>query len=628
MEKQFNLLIDTKRTGFNTVRGLKQGDNNSVLDITLVQNSIPFDLTDLTIRINYKRPDNKIFLQIVDVVNAAEGKIKVNILTKALETAGEVKSDLSVFDKDNRKITSATFSMFVDASIYGNDYIEPEDLDLIQQIYSEEEKRIRQENEREINEKTRQSNENIRIENENVRKDRELERIRNEELRQENEKTRESNELIRHKNEETRKTNETQRGNRENLREEQERVREYNEGQRQAQENVREQNEELRKQTQADMKNVIININEVKEYDNSKQYNKLNRVVYNGSCYECIEDTKGNVPTDRKYWICIAQKGKDGKDGDGAGDMLKENYDKNNNGVVDLAEKALSVEWVDVKNVPLNEIGKVKSVNGKDGEVVLNASDIKTSREKSIEQELTDTRTVLLNLTTNKLDEGIFNDFKEDTEQRLDAIYREDTKSIMLYVDGVNGLDSNSGLSKSHPLLTLEKAFANIPTVHPNVYIEIIGDIQIKNDITLYNKFGNGLNLKLYSNNGSSIKGTKKELYFDNIAWITISDLIMDNVIVSSRLSSYVDVTKVTFKKQSFAVCAYMGGHVNVSNCTFENVSSACIYACGGVIHSSDNVGTAKFGLIAREGGVISKQGTQPTGTTANEYTTNGGVIR
>ncbi|BDR82563.1 hypothetical protein [Clostridium tetani] len=262
----------------------------------------------------------------------------------------------------------------------------------------------------------------------------------------------------------------------------------------------------------------------------------------------------------------------------------------------DVAAK-LTAKTIELENKIDNIEVPVKSVNGKTGEIELKAGDIKTSCEKSI-------------------------------EQRLDTIYREDTKSIMLYVDGVNGLDSNSGLSKSHPLLTLEKAFANIPTVHPNVYIEIIGDIQIKNDITLYNKFGNGLNLKLYSNNGSSIKGTKKELYFDNIAWITISDLIMDNVIVSSRLSSYVDVTKVTFKKQSFAVCAYMGGHVNVSNCTFENVSSACIYACGGVIHSSDNVGTAKFGLIAREGGVISKQGTQPSGTTSNEYTTNGGVIR
>lgn len=162
MDKPFNLLIDTKRTGFNAVRGLKQGDNNSILNVTLVQNSVPFNLTGLTVRINYKRPDNKLFLQMVNIENATEGKIKINILTKVLENAGEVKADLSLFDKDNRKITSATFSMFVDSSVYRNDYIDKEDLDLIQSIWVEEDKRIKQENIREKNEESRVSNESIR----------------------------------------------------------------------------------------------------------------------------------------------------------------------------------------------------------------------------------------------------------------------------------------------------------------------------------------------------------------------------------------------------------------------------------------------------------------------------------
>ena len=54
--------------------------------------------------------------------------------------------------------------------------------------------------------------------------------------------------------------------------------------------------------------------------------------------------------------------------GSGMGDMLKEEYDKNNNGIVDKAEEALSVDWENIKNVP--ELGEVKSVNGKKGEVV------------------------------------------------------------------------------------------------------------------------------------------------------------------------------------------------------------------------------------------------------------------
>ncbi len=52
--------------------------------------------------------------------------------------------------------------MFVDGSIYRNDYLEPEDLDLIQSIWVEEDKRIKQENTRKLNEENRVSNESIR----------------------------------------------------------------------------------------------------------------------------------------------------------------------------------------------------------------------------------------------------------------------------------------------------------------------------------------------------------------------------------------------------------------------------------------------------------------------------------
>ncbi|RYU98487.1 hypothetical protein DP144_10720 [Clostridium tetani] len=71
-----------------------------------------------------------------------------------------------------------------------------------------------------------------------------------------------------------------------------------------------------------------------------------------------------------------------------------------------------------------NKIDNIKvpvtSVNSKTGEVELNTEDIKTSRKKTIEQELTDTRTVLLNLTNNKLNESTFNKFKQNTESQLE----------------------------------------------------------------------------------------------------------------------------------------------------------------------------------------------------------------
>ncbi|MCJ8173982.1 BppU family phage baseplate upper protein [Clostridium botulinum] len=328
MDKPFNLLIDTKRTGFNAVRGLKQGDNNSVLNITLVQNSVPFNLTGLTVRMNYKRPDSKIFLQMADITNVTEGKIKINILTKALESIGEVKADLSIFDKDNRKITSATFSMFVDSSVYRNDYLEPEDLDLIQSIWVEEDKRIKQENIREKNEESRVSNESIREKNEKDRTDKEHLRQVIEDQRQDNEAGRESNENKRVENEKTRLENESKRAENEENRiaEETKRV---------EAEEERKTNETTRQQGYEEIKNTIDDFSVCEEFDLTKEYKKYNRVVYNGSCCECLKDCTNIYPVNKEYWICIATKGKDGL---GSGNMHTDTYDKNQNGIVDKAE--------------------------------------------------------------------------------------------------------------------------------------------------------------------------------------------------------------------------------------------------------------------------------------------------
>ncbi|APQ71698.1 phage baseplate upper protein [Clostridium botulinum] len=329
MDKPFNLLIDTKRTGFNAVRGLKQGDNNSVLNVTLVQNSVPFNLTGLTVRINYKRPDNKLFLQMVDIENATEGKIKINILTKVLENVGEVKADLSLFDKDNRKITSATFSMFVDSSVYRNDYIDKEDLDLIQSIWVEEDKRIRAENERVKNEDNRKNVENARVESEENRKLEEIKRVDSENIRVENEAGREANENQRVENEKTRLENENQR-------KENEENRIAKESERVDAEEERKVNESARQQGYTEIKNTIDDFSVCEEFDLTKEYKKHNRVVYNGSCCECLKDCTNIYPVNKEYWICIATKGKDGL---GSGNMHTDDYDKNQNGIVDKAEE-------------------------------------------------------------------------------------------------------------------------------------------------------------------------------------------------------------------------------------------------------------------------------------------------
>ncbi|RXI57406.1 phage baseplate upper protein [Clostridium tetani] len=603
MEKKFDLLIDTKRTCFNAIRGLKEGDNNSVLNITLVQNSVPFDLTDLTVRINYKTPNNKLFLQMADVINPTEGEIKINVLTKVLNLAGEVKADLSVFDKDNRKITSVTFNMFVDASIYRNDYIEPEDLDLIQSVYTEEEKRIRQE-------KAREKNEDIRKEKEIARETEENKRVKTEKIRQENENKRVESENIRADTESIRKSNETNRDEAEKIRQvnektrlENEKSREKNETKRIESENKRETQEVARQQGYTNMKNNIDNFSVCEEYNPKKEYKKFNRVTFGGSSYECLKDCAGIEPSNAGYWICIAEKG---KDGDGAGDMLKEVYDKNNNGIVDLAEKANSVEWENVKNKPdLN--GKVTSINGKTGEVELKATDIKFSEGYTLQH------------------------FNYITNRRLDNIFCLDRRHY--YIDSVNGNDNNDGTSKETAFKTLSRASSEMPMLsYLGGEIDIINDLPIKNNVFFSNCLSGSNNLKIFSSNGSKLigDGGTRYIYIDNTPWMEIQDLTLDNIAISPRHNTYIELKRINFLNSNSPVYLDYGATAYVTGCKFGVHTDVCLTADTlSRIHSYENSGEGKtYGLRALRGSLISKDKGQPTGADSNEFTASGGVIR
>lgn len=51
-------------------------------------------------------------------------------------------------------------------------------------------------------------------------------------------------------------------------------------------------------------------------YDNDTEYIINNRVTYEGSTYQCIQDCVGVLPTDSGYWILLASKGDKGNTGE------------------------------------------------------------------------------------------------------------------------------------------------------------------------------------------------------------------------------------------------------------------------------------------------------------------------
>lgn len=50
-------------------------------------------------------------------------------------------------------------------------------------------------------------------------------------------------------------------------------------------------------------------------YNNTREYKKLDVVIYQGSSYVAKSDSIGQLPTNTTYWNCIAEKGDTGTDG-------------------------------------------------------------------------------------------------------------------------------------------------------------------------------------------------------------------------------------------------------------------------------------------------------------------------
>ncbi|KOC32554.1 BppU family phage baseplate upper protein [Clostridium botulinum] len=344
MEKVFNLNIDTKDKKIMNVTGIKQFDNNSVLYINITQNSVSFDLTDCTIRLNFLKEDEEVLLYMADIIDAKKGKIKIKLSTQVLKDPGSIKCDLSIFDKNIMKITSLDFTMQVEKSIYSNEYyLQRADFDIVQSMHIEEEKRLKNERDRIAAEDKRATAETTRVNQENTREDNEKKRIEAEKKRATAENTRADNELGRITAECGRSTEEKKR--------------EAAEATRINQENNRIAAEKTRQAEYIKNKNLVDNFSVCQVYDPKVNYKKFNRVVFNGSTYECLKDCKEIDPNNKDNWICIAEKGN--------GNMSTSTYDKNNNGKVDVAEVAESVEWNNVKNKP----GIVNSINGQTGTI-------------------------------------------------------------------------------------------------------------------------------------------------------------------------------------------------------------------------------------------------------------------
>ncbi|WP_053069854.1 BppU family phage baseplate upper protein [Clostridium novyi] len=466
MEKVFNLNIDTKDKKIIDIKGLKQFDNSSVLYINITQNSVSFDLTDCMARLNFLKEDGEILLYMADIIDAKNGKVKIKLSTQVLKNPGIVKVDLSIFDKNIMKITSLDFTMQIEKSIYSNEYyLQRADFDIVQSMHIEEEGRIKNEKTRIEAESNRITDEKKRSDAEELRNEKETERISNEEKRVQAENKRNEDEHTRSEAENKRKECESNRIDQEKIRIENEKTRVEAEDQRKIADNTMAENELARityeQQRQANEKarteketkritdEKLRTEAEEKRVQNEKlrvekeaeRINSENTRVTAEQKRETNETNRVEAEKTRvKEWDKIKNTFKD----NAPGDMKSIVYDKNGNGKVDIAELAESVEWENIKNKPnFDEIGKVKSVNSKTGEVVLKAEDIIAKDGTTLE----------------KFKEEVTTQYEESMKQFEDIRDKNKPQNIAIHINVETGNDDNSGLKEIEAIKTIKRLY-------------------------------------------------------------------------------------------------------------------------------------------------------------------------
>lgn len=209
------------------------------------------------------------------------------------------------------------------------------------------------------------------------------------------------------------------------------------------------------------------------------------------------------------------------------------------------------------------------------------------------------------------------------------------TATKTYYIDAINGDDSNGGESSGDAFKTWGKAETMIPMYlrHPCT-IKIIGDLP--EDIKLENRTiavagtltitGNTTTPGNHEVTGIDIRqiiGDIRVNYLRSTGRIYLRNSLASPSVISC-------FKNLEPRSPSDWGIEIIGSNGYVRDCDFgTNVVTRCIVATNSRMVSRDNSGNGtQYGLCAMQSSVIAKKGTQPTGTTANEHTEDGGVIR
>lgn len=118
------LLLDTKKPNHDIITAVQNDTNARFLDIILLDNGIPIDLTGNEVRIYAKKPDKLEVYNDGTITDPGAGRVQIEMTTQLLASPGHIEAQVIIFKNNTEILTALTFKIFVVKSLLSEQSIE------------------------------------------------------------------------------------------------------------------------------------------------------------------------------------------------------------------------------------------------------------------------------------------------------------------------------------------------------------------------------------------------------------------------------------------------------------------------------------------------------------------------
>ncbi|MCI8629239.1 MAG: BppU family phage baseplate upper protein [Firmicutes bacterium] len=125
MAKTYNVMKINVKDEITDIIVAKQNDVDShFLDVYFRDNGVPIDLTGHEVRIYGRKPDGTSFFNDGEITDAVNGRCQFPLTSQALAAIGKLEVELSIWENNDRILTTQTFIVFVTEKIRNDNGIE------------------------------------------------------------------------------------------------------------------------------------------------------------------------------------------------------------------------------------------------------------------------------------------------------------------------------------------------------------------------------------------------------------------------------------------------------------------------------------------------------------------------